>query len=224
MARTHQYPAVSMIRWGAVVAGAAVGVALMALLTSFFVALGSEASTVANNLHWYGFISAIVALFVAGLLAGALSRERGIGTGILHGVTAWGVTLAVALAFPFPQVFGLPELFTTPVGGNSTLWAGFLSLGIGLIAAAIGGLLGGMITPRPAIGPDDEEREVRREPAAGRGYEPERGFDGGRGNGGRGNGGRAYEPERGYGAERPSRTEPITEERTPQSTPGRRRR
>src|SRR5690606_2985930 len=90
MART-QFPAISMIRWGAVIAGAAVGLGVMALLTSFFVALGSETQTVANNLQWWGFLSALVALFVAGVLAGALSRAHGPGTGLLHGITAWGV-------------------------------------------------------------------------------------------------------------------------------------
>jgi hypothetical protein len=236
---TQHSPAGSLLRWGAVIAGAVIGVATMAVLTSLFVALGSDIDAIARNLHWYDFGSAVVALFVGGLLAGGLSRMRGMGSGLLHGLTAWGAILVAALAFPFPLAFGtLLQVFVSPVPDATTgpLWAAFLSLVVGAVAAAIGGIIGGMLT-RPAA-PErgyerDRELEAGRDYEAGREFEAGRRYEAGRGpDGGRDvppgrvpNGGRRYEPERGYNG---GRTEPaIPTEQQPageESPRGRRRR
>lgn len=169
MATTTAHPAPTMIRWGAVIAGAIIGLAVLVLLTSFFVALGSEADAIGRNLHWFGLASAVVALFVAGLLAGGLSGVRGVGSGLFHGLTAWALILAVTLAFPFPQAAGLLETFATPLPDLEAgpLWAAFLSVLGGLIVAAIGGLLGGAMARPAAVetpGPTHEAEPARTEP------------------------------------------------------------
>mgnify|MGYP007075790965 CR=1 FL=1 len=111
---TEHYPSTSLVRWGPVVAGAVVGFAVMILLSTFWVALaeGAGAGAIGDNLHWYGLISAIVALFVAGFLAGWLSGVRGPGTGLLHGVTVWSLILVATLAFAVPQTLRVFEAFT----------------------------------------------------------------------------------------------------------------
>jgi hypothetical protein len=142
-------PAPTMIRWGAVVAGAIIGLAVVVLIVSLFAAIGGEAQGIADNLHWFGFAAALIGLFVAGLLAGWISGVRGATSGMFHGITAWGLLLVVALAFP--QAFGAFEAFATPLEeiGTGPLWAAFLSVVGGLILAAVGGLIGGAIS-RPA--------------------------------------------------------------------------
>jgi hypothetical protein len=163
MATTDTYPARTMIRWGAIVAGAVIGVALMVLLVSLFVALGGQATAIAANVHWFGLVSAAIALFAAGFLAAWLSGVRGVMPGLLHGLTAWGLIFLLAIAFPFPQAFGVMETFATPLPelGASALWAAFLSLLVGAVLAAVGGLLGGITTPvteRPGARRYDEDR------------------------------------------------------------------
>lgn len=158
MVRTENYPSPTMIRWGSVVAGAVIGLAVLSLLTSLFVALGAEATGIADNAHWFGLASAIVALFVAGMIAGWFTGSRGTMSGMLHGITVWGLILVVTLAVPFPATFGVFEAFAVPLPelGTGPLWATFLSLLIGLIAAAIGGLIGGMMG-----GPTEEDRRAQ---------------------------------------------------------------
>lgn len=154
---TEHYPSTSLVRWGPVVAGAVVGFAVMILLSTFWVALaeGAGAGAIGDNLHWYGLISAIVALFVAGFLAGWLSGVRGPGTGLLHGVTVWSLILVATLAFAVPQTLRVFEAFTTPLPelGAGPAWASFFSVLIGLVAAGAGGLIGGAITRPAAIAP-----------------------------------------------------------------------
>lgn len=185
----------SWIRWGAVAAGAAIGIGVMALLTSLFAAIGGEAQWMANNLHWFGFISAVLALFVAGLLAAILSSARGPLAGIFQGLTAWGLILVVVVAFPLPPALGVLTTFGAPTAeiGAGPLWAAFLSLAVGVVVAALGGLVGGL------GGADREERrgratggrEARREPS------PERSYAGQASGGGSGYGSR---PDQGPGA------------------------
>jgi hypothetical protein len=160
----------TMIRWGAVVAGAIIGLAVMILITSLFIAIGGEADAIARNLHWFGFASALVALFVAGLLAGWISGVRGATSGLFHGITAWGLILVATLAFPFPQAFGVLETFASPLPelGTGPLWAAFLSIVGGLILAAVGGLIGGAIArPAEVAPPAGYGAEAPRETRAG---------------------------------------------------------
>jgi hypothetical protein len=149
MTTPDRFAGPTVVRWGAVIAGAVIGFAVMVLLSTLWVAWGEGAgvNAIADNLHWFAFASAVAALFVAGLLAAGLSGMPGVGTGLLHGVTVWGSILVVATVFPIPQALALFDTFTTPLPelGAGTLWATFWSLLIGLVAAALGGVIGGGI-------------------------------------------------------------------------------
>ncbi|MGZ8602007.1 MAG: YrzE family protein [Actinomycetota bacterium] len=177
-----------LVRWGAIVAGAVWGLAVMAVLASLWLAVAfpSDNAFVRGNLEWFLAGSGAFSLFVAGLVAGMLTDNRGPGSGWLHGMTAWGVLLIATIVFGLPSVFGLFSVGQLrAIGGgnlvepgtNDVLWATFLTLVIGAVAAALGGLIGG--TPRRSVGtsgrganrhePDDLDAVAaprRREPTA----------------------------------------------------------
>lgn len=150
------------VRWGAVIAGGVLAVALLLLLSSFWMALGfgSQVDAVAKNLEWFIGGSAIACLFVGGWVAGRMSGVRGAGAGIAHGATLWAVVLLVTLSIGIPAVLNILNLgrVATEIGRQSSviaqgvdasLWATFLSLVGALVAAAIGGLIGGATVPAP---------------------------------------------------------------------------
>lgn len=151
------------IRWGAVFAGTVLGLGLLALLSALWFALayGSGMDEIRTNLEWYIGISAIVCLFVGGLLSGWLSGVRGVAAGFFNGMTIWAMILIVTLVIGVPailNVFNLgrvTQLSSDATGGilgtgvDSALWATFWSILGGLLACALGGAIGGAIT-RPA--------------------------------------------------------------------------
>jgi len=146
----------TLIRWSAVFAGAVIGAALLGLLTALWIALGygSDVSFFVDELPWFVGGSAIVAMFVAGLVAGGLSGERHSTSGLWHGLTVWGLTMVVLVSISVPAVTG-GFGFANPTSAASTaasspaaytgttLWAFFWAVLIGLGAAAIGGVVGG---------------------------------------------------------------------------------
>jgi hypothetical protein len=147
-----------LIRWSAIVGGLVLGLALLALLSSLWLALayGSEVSPVLDNLEWFVGISGIVALFVASVLTGYLSGVRGLGTGMLHGFTLWGALLIITLTIGIPSilnVFSLGQITSesadgllTSGGAETALWAGFWTILGGFVAAGIGGSIGGAMS------------------------------------------------------------------------------
>jgi len=143
-----------LIRWGAVVAGAVWGLAVMALLATLWLALAfpSGIDVIRDNLEWFIAASGAFSLFIAGVVAGALTDNRGPAAGWLHGMTAWGLLLIGALVFGVPSVFGLfsaGELRTIQggdligAGANDAMWATFFTLLVGAILAGLGGTMGG---------------------------------------------------------------------------------
>jgi hypothetical protein len=181
------------IRWGAVFAGTVLGLGLLALLTTLWYALayGSGVDQVRSNLEWYVGISAIVCLFLGGLLSGWLSGVRGAAAGFFNGMTIWAMILVLTLAIGVPSlmnVFNLGRVTqltdgtstTGIIGIDNALWATFWSILGGLLASAIGGAIGGAVTKPanadlPATTPiterdvrvvvdDDREPEVTRVP------------------------------------------------------------
>jgi putative membrane protein (TIGR04086 family) len=141
-----------MVRWGAILAGSVIGVGLLLLFSSLWVAWGQDVNAIADNIEWYVMGTAVVSLFVAGLLAGWLSASRGWGPGLAHGFTVWGLVLTVTLVVGAQQAVqtldataAVEELAQET---DASLWAAFLGLAIGLVAAIIGGALGGSM-PRP---------------------------------------------------------------------------
>lgn len=150
------------IRWGAVFAGAVLGIALLALLSTLWFALayGSGIDQIRTNIEWYVGISAIVCLFLAGLFAGWLSGVQGFGSGFFNGMTIWALMLILTVSVGVPavlNVFNLGRVTQLDAGtggllstdGNNVLWATFFSIVGGLIASGLGGAIGGAIT-RPA--------------------------------------------------------------------------
>ena len=155
-------PSPQRIRWGAVFGGAVIGVALLALLTTLWFALayGSGIDQIRTNLAWYIGISAIACLFVGGILAGWLSGVNGVGSGFFNGVAIWALALVVTVTVGVPailNVFNLGRVSTidtTTTGlltqsSDTVLWATFAAIVGGLLAAGIGGMIGGAMT-KPA--------------------------------------------------------------------------
>src|SRR5262245_42205444 len=153
-------PSPQRIRWGAVFAGVVLGTALLALISTlwFALAFNSNIDTIRVNLEWYVGGTAIVALFIGGLLAGWWSGVRGPGSGLFTGFTVWGLILIVALVIGIPPVFNVFNLgrVTAIAEGNGTtltssgvaaaLWASFWTILGGFLASGLGGLIGGAIT------------------------------------------------------------------------------
>jgi hypothetical protein len=173
-------PSPQRIRWGAVFGGAVFGIALLALLTTLWFALGfgSGIDQIRTNLEWYVGISAIVCLFVAGLLAGWMSGVHGVGSGFFNGVTIWALMLILTVGVGIPAVMNVLNLgqvtsLDVDAGGlladgdETILWATFLSILGGLVACGLGGAIGGAIaTPANANLMDDGMRKdvVERSP------------------------------------------------------------
>jgi hypothetical protein len=144
------------IRWGAVFAGGVFGIALLVTLTATWLALGygSEIDQVRANLEWYVGASAIGCLFLAGLLAGRLSGVRGAASGLWNGVTIWGLALLLIVAAGAPAILNVTGIDPITVNlldpaADAVLWATVLSIAGGLVAAGIGGAIGGALA-RPA--------------------------------------------------------------------------
>jgi hypothetical protein len=149
----------TLIRWSAVFAGTLLGLATLALLSSLWLALAraSNVDVIGRNIEWFIGVSAVVCLFLAGLLAGYLSGVRGAGTGFLHGATIWALLLIVTVSVGVPailNVFNLGQLTrdvqtTTTVtdqGVYNALWGTFWTILGGFLAAGIGGAIGGALT------------------------------------------------------------------------------
>jgi hypothetical protein len=149
-----------LLKWSAVFGGLVLGLALLMVLSTLWLALGygSEIATIRDNLGWFVGISAIVSLFVAGILTGYLSGVRGTGPGLLHGLTLWGLLMLASVTVGIPallNVFGLNLLVQTGAttanaltntSNDGTLWVSFWTLLGGFIAAGLGGMIGASFT------------------------------------------------------------------------------
>jgi hypothetical protein len=164
----------SMIRWAAIFGGAVLGLGLLTLLTAFWFALayGSKISGVRQNLEWYVGISAIVSLFVAGYLAGWLSSTRGWGAGMINGLAIWGLLVIATVGVGVPTLLNVFNVGSGAAANGATLqafgvsnaplWATFWSMLGALVAAGLGGAIGGA-TPRAdaMYGPGARDRHDR---------------------------------------------------------------
>lgn len=160
-----------MVRWGPVVAGAVIGLAVFVLFDALWLALTADGSGwVGGHLTWFVGVSAAVALLLGGLIAGAYAGVSGPVAGLANGVTTWGFLFVLGVTAIVPSIvnpasgFGasLAQAGRTAGGGDAlgaitigtTMWTVFWSLLAGLVLAAIGGLLGGLLRqsahPEPA--------------------------------------------------------------------------
>ena len=147
-----------IVRWGPVVAGAVIGLAVFVLLDTLWLAgaASGDGAWVRANLSWLLVASAALALLLTGVLAGSYAGVRGPLAGVANGVTAWGLLLVLAATAVVPRMVNPASTLgvgTGSVGGLDAadgLWTLFWSLLVGLVLAAVGGLLGGLLR-RPVI-------------------------------------------------------------------------
>lgn len=157
-----------LVRWGPVVSGVVVGLGVFALFDVLWLAIadGNGNGWIYDNLGWFVGGTAIAALLVAGFVAGLLAGVRGAGAGLANGVTAWGLLVVLTMVGGIPGMLGLGGSLDLGWSTDRVLWTTFWSLLIGLGAAGLGGLLGGVLR-RPVVTPamrDAEPRQNRDEP------------------------------------------------------------
>jgi|GEM_PF-328925 len=91
-------PLFPAVRWGAVFAGVAVGIAVQLVLTLLGIASGLSSIDIAQGdtmgmgpLMWAG-ISMLIAAFIGGYVAARMTGLKRKADGVLHGVVSWSVT------------------------------------------------------------------------------------------------------------------------------------
>lgn len=156
----------SFVAWGAIFAGALVGVAVMALWNSMWFAfsVGPGTNWVATNLGWFVGGTAIFSMLLAGFLAGWWAGGRGPVSGLVHGLTEWGL-VTVAAVVAVPGLVGVVGGIAGTAAG-AAFWTAFWSLLVGLGAALLGGLLGGSLPAPGARQAATEVRDLKREDRA----------------------------------------------------------
>ena len=169
------------VRWGPVWAGLIVALPTFLLLEVITLALGwwDIAEPGGTNAGLISGVNGLIAFFLGGLTAGASSMWRGTNDGLLHGILVWalGVVSILALALlgggallgPVAQVVtdvanvgavNAPNIDPAQAAETARASASWASLGLGLtiIAAALGGILGAKMWP--------SKKDVEREQAA----------------------------------------------------------
>lgn len=149
-------PLFPAIRWGAVLAGVAVGISVQLVLTLLGIASGLTMTSVQTGeapgtgaLIWAGasmLVSAVVGAYVAGRMSG-LKRKT---DGILHGVVSWAVT---TLLF----------VWLATSAGGSLLSGLFSSVGQGASVIAQSGATAGGLTSmlNRQLGTDVSAQDMR---------------------------------------------------------------
>ncbi len=149
----------SVVRWGAVFSGTVIGLGLSLLAGTLWAAFafGSHDAAFYNHLAWWFAGTAIGGMFVAALLAGLVSGTRGAASGLANGLTAWGLVVIAAIGGGLPGLAAYGTSRPITVNGIRVAvttvrpWPTFWALLIGLGAAVIGGVLGGMMRRKPMV-------------------------------------------------------------------------
>lgn len=167
------------VRWGPVWAGLIVAVPTFLLLQLATLALGwweVGPGGTGDSADWFSGINGLLALFLGGLTAGASALWRGFSDGLLHGILVWALSV---VSIVFLTLFGggavlgslagvvtdvadieqadLPDIAAdqvSEVAVSGASWA-VLGLGLGVTAAALGGVLGAKMWPSR----EDAERQ-----------------------------------------------------------------
>jgi len=142
----------SFVRWGPSFAGAISAIALTALFTALWWAIGygSGVGFVADNLAWFFLATVLGSLLLGGVIAGRVSDLRSTSASFYDGLTVWGLAVIAAL-IPLSlrgislANAGIGHPATTTVFNISSghTWALFGALVGGLATAVIGALAGG---------------------------------------------------------------------------------
>jgi len=150
------------VRWASVWGGYLIAFALQIWLTAigfaiFGEGLGVAPATQATNLAIWAGVSALITLFIGGLLAARLGGIAGTDNGVYNGIVLWGLSFVIlmilaslgasgVLGAMLGQTGGTPATPGTPgadLGVATTgAWWFVLFQFLGLIAAAAGGALG----------------------------------------------------------------------------------
>jgi hypothetical protein len=158
-----------LVRWGPVIAGVIIGLGFFALLNTLWLAIAYSAGTgwVSDNLAWFVGITAAASLLLAGLVAGMMAGVRGALAGLVNGISAWALLLVLSVTALLPGAVNLTTMLSggaqqggAPFTPQAVLWTGFWSMLVGLVLAAVGGLLGGRMR-RPVVTAD---QRIRQEP------------------------------------------------------------
>jgi hypothetical protein len=146
----------SLVRWGAVFAGTVVALALATMVSLLWLALAysSHRRVFYQHLDWWIAGTAIGAIFLAGLIAGASSGSRGAAAGLANGITTWALVVLGLVAVGVPGLLASGNTVSLHLGAQTirvttaNWWPAFWSVVIGFGAGAIGGLLGGSMFRR----------------------------------------------------------------------------
>jgi len=147
-----------LVRSAAVLGGSAVGAGLLVVAGSLWTALAFSDghSTFFNHLPWWYGTTFMVAVIVGSFMAGLFSRTRGLAAGAANGLSTAGVlvTIGAIAALASDAVNGaLAPVFIHGAAVNVQLitpWVAFVSALVGLGAAGIVGVAGGIV-PRPLL-------------------------------------------------------------------------
>ena len=161
---------VGRVSWGAIWAGAIIALAMEALFTAFgfFIGFHMYDAAAANpwgdvrgwSIFWY-LVTAGWSMFLGAWCAARLSGNPLRGSGILHGITTWGLASFASLMLATAAAWGITRagIFLLASGGAPpatamvnpqataaavsrtflTIWIGSL---VGLCTAILGGLVG----------------------------------------------------------------------------------
>ncbi|HEX7089184.1 MAG TPA: hypothetical protein VF192_03555 [Longimicrobiales bacterium] len=143
--------------WGAVFAGFIVAMVVQMILTLLGLAIGLGAIDLTTGdfsglgtgaAIWAG-LTALISLFVGGLVAGYLAGRLTRGNGMLHGVLVWGLTMLLT-------TFALTSGLGTLLGGVFSVTGQAVS---GLVGTA--GQLGAAAVQRPGGVPTSEQEVIQ---------------------------------------------------------------
>lgn len=149
----------SRIAWAPIIAGALLAIAIIALSSSFAYATGVMSVAGVRTYGWgagiWSVITAGIAFFIGGMFAAGLLPTRDGRYGMAHGLMVWGLAVPlILLAFSGSSGFsshglivaGMAHMTTNPARGQPNMdaargaaWGQFISLAVGLCAAAVGG-------------------------------------------------------------------------------------
>lgn len=139
-----------LVHWAAVLSGAAVGFAVFFIVSALWFALAGSSGTnfFAKNLAWFLLGDALFAALVAGFVGGYIGGFRQASSGLLIGLSIWGLLMFIALVLRTPQLNLVYQASTRAQGqaanflSSSTLWATFGAFIGGFVLAGWAGVAG----------------------------------------------------------------------------------
>lgn len=131
---------INTVRWSAVLAGMAVGIAVHLVLNLGGVALGlalnerGDAYGIPLGVGAWNTLSMLAGSLVGGYVAARASALRRIADGMLHGTVAWGATTLVFAVIALTTASGLAGGLFSAVAENGRLGAAAVAEGAGAIS------------------------------------------------------------------------------------------